>query len=291
MDARILAVGLIGREQIVVDNEDAAGWGGAATYFAASCCAAGTPATALAAMTAHDERDLRHVLAGLQSGVDLDAVHASLATSFELRYDDGELVDFSYEPGSAGEDELTIERLRVRLEELLGSSKYSHVHVCPLPANTLAAVAPTLRSSGVPLSVQAHFSEVKSSRTLLRELMSAASLVFMNEEEARMILDLSPSADPYDELSKSFSTTVVVTKRAGISILESSSWSFFNATSSSAVDPTGAGDTVAGSMIGMLGHDNRLFPNASLAFASCTVSSLSSHGVLQLSQTGSPGHG
>ena len=70
VDARILAVGLIGREQIVVDNEDAAGWGGAATYFAASCCAAGTPATALAAMTAHDERDLRHVLAGLQSGVD-----------------------------------------------------------------------------------------------------------------------------------------------------------------------------------------------------------------------------
>jgi len=214
-----------------------------------------------------------------------------VSTSFRLEYgDDLELAGFSYGAGGAGDDPATVDALRVALQQRIETGAFRHLHICPLPPSAMEAIAPVVLAAQLPFSIQAHFSEIESSRRWLLQMIGQASFVFMNRSEAAEVFDANGDLRLQSSIERAVTGSCFVTDRRGVTVLAGDSWARFEAPPTDAIDPTGGGDAFAGGLVGcmMSGFDLASAVNSGLAMANVAVSSASSNGILRLSQGGSP---
>lgn len=285
---RLLCVGLVGREVITTPQGGEEGWGGSALYAASAASAVGAEVTILTGLTHSDSTDVANLFGAATSDISLNAVRTEGSSRFLLAYtDDLELVEFSYSGGGLMADDEKV-RLRSELIRLLEHDLVDHLHLCPLPAPVMSALAPVVLQQRVSFSLQIHFSEIESSGDWIRQLMKRATHVFMNWMEAAAILGAHDVATLSTQMRRQVGGTVFVTDRSGVWVVSSENVSRFASAPIQAIDPTGGGDAFAGGVLGryLTDGDLRTCVNVGLALAGVAVSSLSSRGVLALSQTG-----
>ena len=285
---RVVCLGLVGREEVRSPQRSGEGWGGAALYFGAAASIIGADVTIVTALDANGESQIRADLQRLRSALAIESAEASVASRFALEYGPELKLDrFWYEPGSLGSEDATIAAaIASFLDHAQHEDEQVHVHICPLPPRLMKAIADPVLELDINFSVQAHFSEVESSRRELQRLIAHAEYVFMNKDEALGILDVASDDDIANGILGVAGGTTFITDSSGVRVLSHDVNCRFDASNVRAVDPTGGGDSFAGATLSrrLTGATLDDSVNTGLALAALTVCSFSSDGLLQLLQ-------
>ena len=239
---KLVVLGLVGPESIVVANSSWTGLAGAATYFSLAASDYGLQASVIT----HTEPGVTDAFTQLCSVKGTK----SQAPRFSLTYSaTHELLEFELEPGAWNDDQLNEDLLDILVAEL---EPGTHLHVCPVPASLYKRLIEKLGDLDLSVSLQLHFGEVERARANLLEIIPSFETLFMNRREAALLSGMKSRSAQRDFFQEICGGTAVITERHDVEVWDERSKAWTNYSSpevENVVDSTGAGDSFAGAFV------------------------------------------
>lgn len=282
----LICVGVLGWDVVVLPSGSKASRpGGSAVHFAASAAMVGGRPIVIG------EADLKgwaKVLEAMHAlGVDVSRVSnvASMA-SFELHYTSDFSVDIDRFVIRSG-DLRAHDRRVSALSDVLDSAAEPFVFICPNDVRCALEYTRTSLDAGARIGIQVHMSQLRDDVVAVREIISEASFIFFNEAELLVITDAAGLADATEKAKQLTSATWVVTTRRTVTVLSVGGDRTITSMLAPDVDPTGAGDALAGGVVGALaqGIEFRQAIRLGILCATANVTGIGSSNLLRTAGT------
>jgi sugar/nucleoside kinase (ribokinase family) len=249
----LVAVGGFGWEEVVEGNTVTRSLGGALLHFASAASVSGAPPALVSRCTT---REATHLLPRLRSGgmdtAGVEVVQGEL-TRFRMRYDENEdlvLDDFVLTPAQFGN---TVYQPAERLFRILSTSKARPwTHVCPDVPDVFLDLCVVAGELAAPSSAQIHQSMLDMDLEKVRRSLTHVQMAFMTERELCNLFDTGDLEIGVATAQNQREPTYIATSRDRVTIIHQGDVIRFPTPLIRAVDPTGAGDSLAGGLLGAL---------------------------------------